>query len=117
MQQEIQALEANSTWKVVPLPHGKHPIGCKWAYRVKYNSDSTVERFKTRLVAKGYNQQAGVDFQETFSPVAKMVTLRTIIALAAMHHWPLYQMDVYNAFLQGDLSEEVYMTLPEGFGN
>ncbi|GMJ15208.1 cysteine-rich RLK (RECEPTOR-like protein kinase) 8 [Hibiscus trionum] len=115
MKEEIQALEINNTWSLVPLPSGKVPIGCKWVFRVKYNSSGAVERYKARLVAKGYNQKAGVDYTETFSPVAKMVTVRTILALAAAHCWPLYQMDVYNAFLQGDLQEEVYMELPPGF--
>ncbi|KAG8482872.1 hypothetical protein CXB51_023953 [Gossypium anomalum] len=113
--QEIRALEENGTWEVVSLPQGKVPIGCKWVYRVKYQSDGSIERFKARLVGNGYRQRAGFDFQETFSPVAKQVTVRTVISVAAMHDWPLFQMDVYNAFLQGDLYEEVYMDLPEGF--
>ncbi|KAG8495046.1 hypothetical protein CXB51_012729 [Gossypium anomalum] len=115
MKQEIRALEENGTWEVVSLPRGKVPIGCKWVYKVKYQSDGSIERFKARLVGKGYRQRAGLDFQETFSPVAKQVTVRTVISVAAMNDWPLFQMDVYNAFLQGDLYEEVYMDLPEGF--
>ncbi|GMJ01569.1 hypothetical protein HRI_003826100 [Hibiscus trionum] len=117
MQQEIAALESNGTWKIVDLPPGQKPIGCKWVYKIKYNADGTIERYKARLVAKGYNQQEGIDYQETFSPVTKQVTVRTIIALASMNNWPLYQMDVFNAFLQGDLYEEVYMSMPEGFCN
>ncbi|KAJ8753872.1 hypothetical protein K2173_000126 [Erythroxylum novogranatense] len=108
MQQEIQALESNGTWEVVPLPSGKVPIGCKWVYKVKYRSDGTMERYKARLVAKGYNQRADIDFQDTFSPVAKHVTVRSVLAVATMFSWPLFQMDVYNAFLQGDLHEEVF---------
>ncbi|GMI67901.1 hypothetical protein HRI_000459300 [Hibiscus trionum] len=106
MQQEIAALESNGTWKIVDLPPGQKPIGCKWVYKIKYNADGTIERYKARLVAKGYNQQEGINYQETFSPVTKQVTVRTIIALASMNNWPLYQMDVFNAFLQGDLYEE-----------
>ncbi|KAG8495219.1 hypothetical protein CXB51_012817 [Gossypium anomalum] len=113
MKQEIRALEENGTWEVVSLPQGKVPIGCKWVYKVKYQSDGSIEQFKARLVGKGYRQRAGLDFQETFSPVAKQVTVRTVISVAAMNDWPLFQMDVYNAFLQGDLYEEVYMDLPE----
>ncbi|KAJ8775341.1 hypothetical protein K2173_020345 [Erythroxylum novogranatense] len=109
MQQEIQALQANGTWEVVSLPSGKRPIGCKWVYKVKYQSNGTIERYKARLVAKGYNQREGIDFQDTFSPVAKHVIVRTVIAIAAIYNWPMYQMDVHNAFLQGDLHEEVYM--------
>lgn len=115
MQKEIQALEANGTWEIVPLPPGVVPIGCKWVYKIKYASDGSVERFKARLVAKGYNQKAGIDFHDTFSPVVKHVTVRTVISMAAIHNWPLFQMDVYNAFLQGDLFEEVYMEIPVGF--
>ncbi|KAJ8754375.1 hypothetical protein K2173_002826 [Erythroxylum novogranatense] len=107
MKQEIDALQSNATWEVVPLPQGKRPIGCKWVFRIKYNSDGTIERYKARLVAKGYSQREGIDYQETFSPVAKHVTVRVVIALASQNNWPLLQLDVYNAFLQGDLHEEV----------
>ncbi|XP_039042111.1 uncharacterized mitochondrial protein AtMg00820-like [Hibiscus syriacus] len=86
MQEEIQALELNNTWCVVPLPPGKVPIGCKWVYKVKFRSNGEFERYKALLVAKGYNQQEGVDFVETFSPVAKLVTVRTVLALASLQH-------------------------------
>ena len=114
MQQEIKALEENNTWSVVDLPKGMHTVGSKWIYKIKYKADGQVERFKARLVAKGYIQQEGLDYHDTFSPVAKMVTVRCVIALAVSKGWPMYQMDVYNAFLQGDLEEEVYMEMPEG---
>ena len=117
MKQEIDALVLNKTWEIVDLPAGKKPIGCKWVYKIKYNADGSIERFKARLVAKGYTQQEGIDFHDTFSPVAKMVTVRCALSLAAMHNWPVFQMDVFNAFLQGDLHEEVYMVLPQGFGS
>ena len=112
MQSEVAALEQNNTWVIVDLPSGKHPIGSKWVYKVKLKANGEVERYKARLVSKGYNQQEGLDYHETFSPVAKMVTVRTVISVAASHGWPLFQMDVHNAFLQGDLTEEVYMDLP-----
>ncbi|KAG8483501.1 hypothetical protein CXB51_023279 [Gossypium anomalum] len=115
MQEEIRALESNHTWTVVPLPPGKVPIGCKWVYKIKLRASGEIERYKARLVAKGYNQKEGIDYLDTFSPVAKMVTVRTILALAASLNWSLCQMDVSNAFLQGDLHEEVFMVLPEGF--
>ena len=112
MDKEIQALEQTHTWVLTPLPPGKRPIGCKWVYRVKLNPDGTIERYKTRLVAKGYTQRERLDFSETFSPVAKTVSVRVLIALASTKGWPLYQLDINNAFLHGDLDEEVYMDLP-----
>lgn len=115
MQNEIQALEDNNTWVLTQLPVGKKAIGCKWVYKIKYKVDGEIDRFKARLVAKGYNQKEGLDYQETFSPVVKMVTVRVIISLAAENGWNIHQSDVFNAFLQGDLNKDVYMELPLGF--
>lgn len=108
-------MEDNHTWSVVPLPHGKHTVGCRWVYKTKYDSNGSVDRYKARLVAKGYTQQAGVDFFETFSPVAKLSTVKILLALAAINNWNLVQLDIHNAFLNGDLFEEVYMDLPLGY--
>jgi hypothetical protein len=83
MDKELATLEANHTWVLTTLPSGKHPIGCKWVYIIKFKSDGSIERYKARLVAKGYNQMEGIDYAETFSPVAKLVTVRYFVALAA----------------------------------
>ncbi|CAM8989719.1 unnamed protein product [Rhodiola kirilowii] len=114
MQAEIDALQLNDTWEVTDLPQGKHAIGCKWVYKIKRHSDGSIERYKARLVAKGFTQEEGLDYHETFALVVKMTTIRTALTLASAKHWPLYQLDVNNAFLHGTLDEEVYMMLPPG---
>ena len=107
MQDELQALAANNTWQLTPLPLGKKTIGSKWVYKIKYHSDGTVERHKARVVAKGFTQLEGLDFLDTFAPVAKLTTLRLLLAIATTKNWILKQLDVNNAFLHGDLHEEV----------
>jgi hypothetical protein len=114
MQAELQALKENHTWNIVPCPPTVKPIGSKWVFSVKLRSDGSLDRYKARLVALGYKQEYGVDYEETFAPVAKMTTVRTILAIAASQSWPLHQMDVKNAFLHGDIQEEIYMKLPSG---
>lgn len=116
MRHEIEALQANNTWTLMPLPPHKRPIGCKWVFKIKLTPEGTVERYKARLMAKGYSQIEGIDYRETFAPVAKLVTVRLLLSVAALQGWFLHQLDVNNAFLHGDLTEEVYMSLPPGFG-
>ncbi|KAJ0937235.1 putative RNA-directed DNA polymerase [Helianthus annuus] len=115
MNVEMEALLRNQTWNIVDLPANRKPIGCKWVYKIKYKANGEIERYKARLVAKGYNQREGIDFGETFSPVVKMVTVRCVLSLAVQKGWVLYQLDVNNAFLYGSITEDVYMTLPEGY--
>ena len=117
MLEEMAALDKNNTWVLTTLPANKKAVGCKWVFTVKQNSEGKVERYKARLVAKGYSQTYGIDYDETFAPVAKMNTIRTLISIAANFKWKLFQMDVKNAFLHGDLLEEVYMEIPPGFSS
>jgi hypothetical protein len=103
MDEEMATLDPNATWELLALPKDKKEIGCKWVYKVKHNGDGSVSRYKAILVAKGYAQTYGIDYEETYSLVAKMTTVRTIIAMAAAKGWSLHQMDVKNVFIHGDL--------------
>jgi histone deacetylase 1/2 len=115
MKSEYKALMDNNTWSLVPLPPHRKAIGCKWIFRIKENPDGTINKYKARLVAKGFLQSPGFDFTETFSPVIKPVTIRIILTLAVTYKWTVQQIDINNAFLNGWLQEEVYMTQPTGF--
>ncbi|GJX89107.1 putative RNA-directed DNA polymerase [Tanacetum coccineum] len=115
MNLEIEALTRNNTWTLTDLPHRRKAIANKCLYKIKYKSSSLVKKFKARVMAKGYSQREGIDFDETFSPVFKMVTVRCLIRIDVSNDWPLSQLDVNNAFLYGDLNEDIYMSLPLGF--
>jgi len=117
IQCEISALESNQTWETVLLPKNKTAIGCKWVFKIKYNADGTIERYKARLMAKGYTQTEGIDYLETFSPVAKMTTIRLLFSLASIYNWELKQLDINNVFLHGELKEDVYMVAPPGLAS
>lgn len=115
MKTEVTALEDQHTWDVTKLPPGKKAISCKWIFSYKYRADGTMKRPKARLVACGNRQKEGRDHKEIFAPVAKMNTMHFLLALAAANRWELHQMDIHNAFLHGNLEEEIYMRMPPGF--
>ncbi|GKV08527.1 hypothetical protein SLEP1_g20144 [Rubroshorea leprosula] len=112
---EMDSLISNKTWKLVDLPPGCKTIGCKWVLRKKLKPDGTIDKYKARLVAKGFKQKEELDFFDTFSPVTRVTSIRVLIAVAAVHNMLIHQMDVKTAFLNGDLHEEIYMDQPEGF--
>uniref|UniRef100_A0A151UDA6 Retrovirus-related Pol polyprotein from transposon TNT 1-94 n=1 Tax=Cajanus cajan TaxID=3821 RepID=A0A151UDA6_CAJCA len=115
MEEEIKMIEKNNIWDLVDYPKDKDIIGVKWVYKTKLNLDGTIQKHKARLVAKGYSQQPGVDYNETFAPIARLDTIRALIALAAEKGWNIFQLDVKSAFLNGVLQEEIYVEQPQGF--
>jgi histone deacetylase 1/2 len=115
MDLEIAALHKNHTWDLVDQPAAVNIIGCKWVYKLKHKPDGSIDRYKARLVAKGYHQTLGLDYFETFSPVVKAATIRIILTVAISFQWEIRQLDVHNAFLNGELKEQVYMTQPPGY--
>ncbi|KAG8475464.1 hypothetical protein CXB51_032333 [Gossypium anomalum] len=115
VQVEFDALLANSTWELCPLPPGRKTIGCKWLFRIKKNPNGTINRRKELLVAKRCSQVPGYNCKETFSPVVKPTTIRTILSIAVTNGWSLRQVDVNNAFLNGDLTDEVFMQQPPSY--
>ena len=115
MEKEMKSLHANNVWDLVELPKDRKAIGSKWVFKLKTGADGLVERHKARLVAQGFSQKFGADYDETFCPVVRFESVRTVIALAVQNGLKLHQMDVTTAFLNGELEEEVYMKQPEGF--
>jgi len=114
IQDELQALQDNHTWDIILCPTGVKLIGCKWIYTIKLRADGSIDRHKACLVALRNRQEYGLDYEETFAPMAKMTTVRTVMAIAVSKGWSLHQMDVKNAFLHGDLKEEIFMSPPPG---
>lgn len=112
---EIGAIMENHTWILSDLPPGCKPLGCKWIFKRKMKADGTIDKFKARLVIQGFRQKEGIDYFDTYAPVARITTIRLLLALAAINNLVIHQMDVKTAFLNGDLEEEVYMKQPEGF--
>jgi hypothetical protein len=115
MQEEMKSMSTNKVWDLVEIPQGAKIVGCKWVYKTKYDSKGNIERFKARLIAKGFTQREGIDYNEIFSPISSKDSFRIIMALVAHFNWELHKMDVKTAFINGDLQEDVYMAKPEGF--
>lgn len=114
-EEEIASIKKNKTWTLVDLPDGCKSIWLKWNFKVKRNLDGSINKYKARLVAKGYVQRYMIDYEEVFAPVARLETVRVLIALAASSGWEIHHLDVKTAFLHGDLQEEIYVSQPEGF--
>ena len=115
MEKDMESLRTHDVWDLVELPRDRKAVGSKWVYKVKKNADGSVEQYKARLVTQGFTQKFGIDYDETFCPVVRFESVRTVIALAVQNGLKLHQMDVATAFLNGELKEEVYMKQPEGF--
>ena len=115
MEEEMVALHSNETWELVPRPHNTNIVGSKWIFHTKFHSDGTIDRYKARLVAQGFTQVPDIDYSHTFSPVVKASTVQIVLSLAVMQKWPLHQLVVKNAFLNGQLSDTVFMEQPPGF--
>jgi hypothetical protein len=117
MDAEYEALETNQTWHLVPPEGIKNIIDCRWVYKVKRKADGSFDRNNARLVAKGFKQRYGIDYEDTFSPVVKAATIRIVLSIVVSRGWTLRQLDVQNAFLHGILEEEVYMRQSPGYEN
>jgi hypothetical protein len=117
MEEEYNALIQNKTWHLVPANSSKNLIDCKWVYRIKKKADGSIDRYKARLVAKDFKQKYGIDYDDTFSPMVKIATIRTVLSISVSRGWSLWQLDVKNAFLHDILEEEVYMKQPPDFEN
>jgi hypothetical protein len=115
MTEEYQSIIKNDVWEIVPRPKSKDVVSSKWLFKIKHAADGSIEKYKARFVARGFSQKEGIDYEETFAPVARYTSIRTIIALAAKMKWTLHQMDVKTTFLNGVIEEEVYIEQPQGF--
>ena len=115
MEEEMNSIRDNKTWSLVELPRGHRAIGLKWVYKVKRDENGNIAKYKACLVAKGYVQHLGIDFEEVFAPVARLESVRLLLTIAAHYDWGVHHMDVKSAFSNGELQEEVYVQQPPGF--
>ena len=115
MKSELDSMYSSQVWNLVKAPNGIKPVGCKWVYKRKRGIYGKVETFKVRLVTKGYTQKEGIDYEETFSPIAMLKSIRILLSIATHYDYEIWQMDVKTAFLNGNLNEEIYMMQPEDF--
>ena len=109
MIEEYQSIMKNDVWDVVPTPEGKSVVTSKWIYKIKHAADGSIEKYKARFVARGFSQKEGIDYEETFAPVSRYTSIRSILALAVVMKWKIHHMDVKTAFLNGVVEEEVYV--------
>ena len=112
---KIESILSNNTWELTDLPPGNKPLGSKWIFKRKMKPDGTIDKYKARLVVKGYKQKQGLDYFDTYSPVTRITSIRMLIALAAVHDLKIHLRDVKIVFLNGELEEEIYMEQPQGF--
>jgi hypothetical protein len=115
MTKEYQSIMKNEVWESVPRPKNKDVVSSKWLFKIKHAADGSIEKYKARFVARGFSQKEGIEYEETFSPVARYTSIRTIIALVAKMKWKLHHMDVKTTFLNGVIEEEMYIEKPQGF--
>lgn len=115
MTEEYQSILKNDVWDIVPRPKEKSVISSKWLFKIKHVADGSIEKHKARFVARGFSQKEGIDYKETFAPVARYTSVRAVLAIAAAKGWKIHQMDVKTTFLNGTIEEEVYLEQPEGF--
>ena len=113
--EEYNSIMNNGVWEVVPRPEGKSVVTSKWIYKIKHALDGSIEKFKAHFVARGFSQVEGVDYDETFAPVARFSSIKAVISVVAEMGWKIHQMDVKTFFLNGFLQEEVYLEQPQGF--
>ena len=115
MTEEYNSILKNDVWDIVPRPKNKSIVSSKWLFKIKHAADGSIDKYKARFVARGFSQKEGIDYEETFAPVARYTSVRTILAIATSKGWKIHQMDIKTAFFNGVIEEEVYLEQPEGF--